>query len=568
MIKMALAQLNTTPKSVAANAVKIAESWNEAQGGGADICFTPEQSLSGYPLEDMAANPDVLRACQIALNRLLDKSRDMPSALGVGLPERGKDGKVYNTYVVIHQGKIIHRQHKHDLPNDDVFDEKRIYGHGSLPQPLEFMGHRIGIPICEDGWHPEVAAALREQGAEFLVSVNASPFYAGKPQFRLSGVAGKRIGETGLPMAYLNQVGGVDEIVFDGHSFAMNMDGSIAMQGRGFQEELNFLDVGFGSQGAFFRQAVVQPFESELSLIYQALVLGTRDYVGKSGFKKVLLGASGGIDSGLVAPIAVDALGPDNVHLVLMPSKYSSEHSIADAEKTARLLGCSHEIINIQGAVDALSRALVPSFSAVSNPAAIGLAEENIQARTRGVILMGLSNAIGAMLLSTGNKSEMAVGYATLYGDMNGGFNPLKDVFKMMVYGLAEWRNANRPDWVLGPNGLVVPENTIRKKPSAELKPGQFDENSLPPYPVLDAILEAYVEHDMPAHEIARITGQGAALVNGVIEDIDRAEYKRRQAPPGVKITPRAFGKGRRVPIVGASVPGMSAQVMELTFQG
>lgn len=563
-MKLALGQINTMPSDIAGNVAKIVQYWEESETAGKDVLFTPEQSISGYPLEDRAVNPDLLDAVKIARMALMKKSETMATALGIGYPERGADGRVYNAYEIIQSGQSVQKQYKHDLPNSDVFDEKRIYGEGELPEPFELNGHKIGLSICEDTWHPEVIGYLAERGAEAIISVNASPYFAGKQTLRLNEVIGQRQKETGLPIAYVNQVGGVDEIVFDGHSCAVNADGSVALQAEGFVEGLYDLDLEFTPQGAVFKNGTIAVLEEKHEEIWKALVTGTRDYTRKTGFSEVVIGMSGGIDSALVAAIAADAIGAENVHLVKMPSKHSSPHSISDADEGARLLGAPIVEIPIQDAVSVLDQSVSTHFNPNANPKAVAVARENEQARTRGTILMTLSNANHWLLLSTGNKSEIAVGYCTLYGDMNGGFNPLKDVPKMLVYELANYRNEHCPDGMLGAKGMVVPQNIIDKAPSAELAPDQFDQDSLPPYPILDGILERYVEQDQPAAQIAQEMAIEPALVDDVIGKVDRAEFKRRQSCPCVKITERAFGKGRRVPIVGTELPKVSAAAANL----
>lgn len=447
-----------------------------------------------------------------------------------------------------------------------MFDEKRIYTEGPKTDPVEFRGHLIGVPICEDIWHPDVIADLVRKGAEVIVSPNASPFYVGKHADRLEQVLARRIvdEENNVPVLYVNQVGGQDEIVFDGRSTAMNADGQVMMLARGFEEALEVMDVDFPETGpARFSRGNVHETGEYLEEGWSALVLGFRDYVEKSGIrdKRVLLGMSGGIDSGVVAALAVDAFGPDNVTLYKLPSQYSSGHSISDSDDAARMLRCHIEEIAIQSAVDALWNSVKSHFNDNADPGALSLAEENLQARIRGTILMALSNANGGMLASTGNKSEVSVGYCTLYGDMNGGFNPLKDVSKMTVYAMAEWRNTHYPRNVLGPEGMVVPQNIIDKKPSAELRPGQVDEDSLPPYPVLDDILARYVEQEQSISDISMETGYERETIEDVIRKTDIAEFKRRQACPGIKISPRSFDKGRRVPIARPNTVGMSRDI-------
>lgn len=554
-MKIASAQINTRACDVADNLLKIEGFWIRAAQKGADLMVTPEQSITGYPLEDMAANPDVLDAAERGLAQLVEQSKHTKTALMVGLPTRTGDGGVYNTMCLIDGGEITARIHKQHLPNYDVFDEKRIYTEGGRTEPVDFRGHRLGIAICEDVWHADVIADLVAKGAEAIIAPNASPFYTGKHLDRIEKVLMQRIvhEKNNVPILYVNQVGGVDEIVFDGYSTAMNANGSLAFIAPGFTENLTMLDLYAKEPSAalsFAQNDVVVP-ANRLTETWQALVLGTRDYFMKSDIphKKAILGMSGGIDSAVVAALAVDALGAENVTLYKLPSQYSSDHSITDSDIAARMLGCPIHEINIQDATDALRKAISPFFNQGASAHALSLTEENIQPRIRGTMLMGLSNANGGLLLSTGNKSEISVGYCTLYGDMNGGFNPLKDVPKMLVYELAEWRNKNCPPEMLGPRGPVMPQNIIDKKPSAELRPDQVDEESLPPYPVLDDILQRYIQEEQGIGQIAEETGYERGMIEDMIRKTDIAEFKRRQSCPGIKITPRSFGKGRRVPI-------------------
>jgi NAD+ synthase len=568
-MKLALAQLNVTPRNIVENTQKIVDAWKEAEENGADFVVTPEQSIAGYPLEDMAKNPDVLAASKEALDKLVEFSAGMNSAILVGIPEQDAQGNVYNSMYLVDQGKIVAKRRKHDLPNYDVFDEKRIYTMGDLPDVVEWRGIKLGLPICEDIWHKDVCNHLKAQGAEVLISANASPYYVGKQHDRINDVLKKRTAETGLPMVYVNQVGGIDEIVFDGHSCVMNAGGQIVSQSRGFEEALDYVDLASDDASddisMYFENGVVHDLDDELEEIWKATVLGLRDYINKVGYKGVLLGMSGGIDSAVVAALAVDAFGAENVNLFKLPSEYSSDHSITDSDDAAVMLGCnSISEIAINETVAPFRQSVSAHFKKNANQASLDLADENMQSRIRGLYLMTISNANDWMLLSTGNKSEMAVGYCTIYGDMNGGFNPLKDISKMTVYALADWRNKNFPRGMLGPNGPMVPQNIIDKKPSAELRPGQVDEESLPPYPVLDEILRRYVEAEESIEQIVTETGYDEEIVRDMIHKTDRAEFKRRQACPGVKISPRSFGKGRRVPIVGATIPNMRKSVKDM----
>ncbi len=557
------AQLN--PKrgacDIAGNAKRLADLWVEADEKGVDLVVTPEQSLTGYPLEDMAAQPDVLWASRVALNRLIDFSKTRKAGMVIGLPEK-ENGHVYNTVYLIERGKIVGKVRKTDLPNEDVFDEKRIYTAGTGNAPVEFRGHKLGIMICEDAWHPTVAKSLWEQGAEALIVPNASPWHEGKHHVRVKDVLRARVAETGLPILYVNQVGGMDELVFDGHSMAMNGDGKLEMVAKGFAEDYPVIALKTKEgEPARFTGGSVTPFYSDMQMAWQALVLGTRDYVEKNGFKRTHLGKSGGIDSAVVAAILVDALGADKVDMYKLPSEYTQSDSNDDADEAARLLGTNIEEIPIGNIVNAVMDSVKDHFRTNRDDAT----NANIQARARGMILMALSNRNDSLLITTGNKSEMAVGWATLYGDMNGGFNPLKGVKKMQVYALAEWRNKHYPDNVLGPNGRAIVQNTIDKKAKAELGPGNnFDEDVLAPYPILDDISKRYVEENQSVEQICEETGYNMRYVEDTLNRTDWSEFKRRQSCPGLKITKRDFGKGYRVPITKPTTIRMIKAVNEL----
>jgi len=444
------------------------------------------------------------------------------------------DGKVYNAAILLDGGKVSAVRYKHDLPNYGVFDEKRVFEAGPAPGPVNFRGVRIGVPICEDIWTPDVCETLEETGAEILIVPNGSPFERDKQDVRLNLVVA-RVTETGLPMIYLNQVGGQDELVFDGGSFAMSAEGEIRFRAPPFEEGLYRLELRASGKGVEPEQGeVAAPLALEAS-VYSALVTGTRDYVRKHGFPGVIIGLSGGIDSALTLAVAVDALGPERVRAVMMPSRYTSRMSLDDAEAMARGLGIRYDVVSIEPIFAGVQSALSEVFRDTKED----VAEENIQSRCRGIILMALSNKFGCMLLTTGNKSEMAVGYATLYGDMAGGFAPIKDCSKLLVYRLARWRNTQ---------GHVIPDRIIEREPSAELRADQKDTDSLPPYEVLDPILEAFIERDLSVEEIVEL-GYERAIVVRILELVRRNEYKRRQAPPGVRISARAFGRDWRYPI-------------------
>lgn len=545
---------------IAGNAQAIATIWQQADAQQVDLVVTPEQSLTGYPLEDLATQPDVLASCQIAVQELVKLSRMRQSGILVGLPEI-EDGKIYNSMYLIEEGAIKAKVRKHDLPNDDVFDEKRIYTSNPDVNVVDFRGHKIGVPICEDIWHPEVAAELLIQGAEVLIVPNASPWQTGKQQKRITDVLQPRIAETQLPILYVNQVGGMDELIFDGHSTAINGDGEIAFVAKGFQQDMTILDLTFMNGKARFAPATITPFQDDMQMTWQALVLGTRDYVRKNGFQKAHLGNSGGIDSAVVAALAVDALGPDNVDLYRLPSKYTQDDSNDDAMETANLLGANCETIDIWPVYEAAINAVSSHFNTNRDDAT----SANIQARVRGLLLMALSNRNDSLLLSTGNKSEMTVGWATLYGDMNGAFNPLKGVDKLLVYKLAKWRNEHMPDDVLGPRGQVIAQNSIDKLAKAELGPGNnFDEDTLAPYPILTDINRRFIEQNQSVSQIKTETGYSDHHIEDTIKRTDINEFKRRQACPGLKITSRDFGKGYRVPITRPNTIKMIDQVNQL----
>ena len=535
-LAIALAQVTQRVGDIDGNAKRMLE-WRD-KAAGADIVMFPELQITGYPPEDLVLKPEFVRRSMEMSERVIDAtSGGGPAILFGSLHAEG--GKVYNAYLFAEGGKLLARRLKRELPNYGTFDEKRVFTPGPLPEPVEYRGVRFGIPICEDIWLESVCAHLREQGAQFLLVPNGSPYELDKDNIRLSLVQ-RRVTETGMPIVYLNRVGGQDELVFEGASFVINHDGSLACHLPDFQEALVTTQWEGGPRGWRCLPGEINrvaPFPED---VYRAMMMGLADYVGPNGFPGVILGLSGGIDSALSAAVAVDALGPDKVRCVMMPSKYTSKISLEDAEACAKLLGCRHEVISIEPGVDAFDRML-------NNLE--GIAAENIQARLRMATLMALSNETGDMLLTTGNKSEMSVGYATLYGDMAGGFSVLKDAYKTTVFTLCRWRNANRPQGALGPKGPVMPERVIDKPPSAELRPDQKDQDSLPPYPVLDRILDALVEYEMSVSEAAARAGVEEALVADIERKVLRAEYKRRQSPPGVKIGKRNFGRDRRYPI-------------------
>jgi NAD+ synthase len=540
-LAIAIAQLNPTVGDIAGNIAKLGTARAEAAQLGADLVVASELFVAGYPPEDLVLKPAFVAACQGAAQKFARETASGPAVL-FGCPWR-QDGKVYNAAVLAEGGRIATIRFKHDLPNYGVFDEKRVFAAGPAPGPIPFRGVRLGVMVCEDMWSVDATETLSESGAEFLIVINGSPFETDKRDVRIA-LAVARIKESGLPLLYVNQVGGQDELVFDGASFALDAACALKLQAPCWREALVLSEWRREGHGWTVAPGPHVPPSEGLEGLYEALVLGLRDYVRKNRFPGVVLGLSGGIDSALTAAVAADALGADKVHCVMMPSPYTSHDSLEDAALVAGFLGAELRTIDIGPAMAAFDAMLKPSFDA--RPPDI--TEENVQSRARGMTLMALSNKFGWMVLSTGNKSEMSAGYATLYGDMCGGYAVLKDVYKMSVFALARWRNQHRPPGLLGPSGRVMPERVITKPPSAELKPNQKDEDTLPPYAVLDDILQCLIEHEMTVPEIVA-RGHPEATVRAVWRMLDRAEYKRRQAPPGVKVTRRAFGRDRRYPI-------------------
>jgi NAD+ synthase len=533
---IALAQMNQRVGDLDANAAAMLEMRRKA--AGADLILYPELQLIGYPPEDLVLKPEFVRRTMEATERLVDATVEPGPAMLIGTVI-AEGGATYNAVVLANEGKVLGRTLKHELPNYGTFDEKRIFTPGALPSPLEYKGVKFGVPICEDIWWDAACANLAKEGAEFLLVPNGSPYELDKDEIRQKMVRARAL-MTGLAMVYLNRVGGQDELVFDGSSFVVHPDGELIAQMPDWEEALLLTEWRREPDGWRCVTRDCHKLDGYPEDIYHAMMLGLRDYVERNGFPGVILGLSGGIDSALSAAVAVDALGADKVWGVMMPSKYTSDESLEDARGSADLLGCRHDVIPIVPAVQAFGEML---------PDLKGVAAENIQARLRMVTLMALSNADGQMLLTTSNKSEMSVGYATLYGDMAGGFSVLKDAYKTTVFALSRWRNRNKPGGALGPDGPVMPERVIVKPPTAELSPGQKDEDSLPPYSVLDPILEGLVDKEMSVNEVALATGSDVALVSQMERMVLRAEYKRRQAPPGVKIGVRNFGRDRRYPI-------------------
>jgi NAD+ synthase len=544
-LQIALAQMNPTVGDVDGNVRRLREVRRRAAEAGADLVVATELVITGYPPEDLVTRPAFLDAVDAAVASLAADTADGGPALLIGAPRRD-DGKLYNAALLLEGGKVASVRFKYDLPNYGPFDEKRVFAAGPMPGPMSFRGVRLGAMVCEDMWTADVSECLEESGAELLVVINGSPFDVDKPDVRLN-LAVARVNETHLPLIYVNQVGGQDELVFDGASFVLNGDCALAAQARSWREELVITRWTRNADALHCETGERTAPPGRLAAIYEAMTTGLRDYVRKNGFPGVIVGLSGGIDSALTAAVAADALGPDRVRCVMMPSPFTSRDSLEDASEVARLIGVRLDSISIEPAMEAFETMLRPAFGNL--PA--DTTEENIQARARGMTLMALSNKTGAMVLSTGNKSEMSVGYATLYGDMCGGYSVLKDVYKMAVFELARWRNAQRPEGALGPAGRVMPDRVITKPPTAELKPNQTDQDTLPPYALLDAILERLVERDMGVKAIAA-EGYDEAVVSRVWRMLTIAEYKRRQAPPGVKITSRSFGRDRRYPITNA----------------
>ncbi|MGE5547040.1 MAG: NAD+ synthase [Solirubrobacterales bacterium] len=540
-LSIALAQINPVVGDIAGNVRRIREARAEAAGQGAQLVVYPELTVSGYPPEDLVLKEAFLDAVEAAIGELAADTRDGGPALLVGAPWR-VEGRRHNAVLLLDKGAIAATRLKHHLPNYGVFDEARVFVPGPVPGPISFRGVRLGVMVCEDMWYPDVAETLAETGAEILVVPNGSPFEIDKHDVRLNRAV-SRITETGLPLLYVNQLGGQDELVFDGASFALDAKGKPLVRLPAWLPAVVTTVWRRGEHG-WTTEGPLAPELPRSESVYQALVLGLRDYVTKNGFPGVVLGLSGGIDSALAAAVAADALGADKVWCVMMPSPYTSAESLEDAAEVARLLGCRLDSIGIQPAMVAYDSMLAATFAG----RAPDITEENLQSRARGMTLMAISNKFGPMVLSTGNKSEMSTGYATLYGDMCGGYAVLKDVYKTTVFEVCRWRNGARPQGGLGPDHAVMPERVITKPPSAELKPDQKDQDTLPPYDVLDGILACLIEGELSvADTVAR--GFDEAVVRRVWKMLDRAEYKRRQAPPGVKISGRSFGRDRRYPI-------------------
>jgi NAD+ synthase len=539
--RLTLVQANPVVGDIAGNAARARDYWQAGRAAGADMVALTEMWITGYQTQDLVLKPAFHKAAIAAIEALAADCADGP-ALGIGGPGL-KDGRLYNAWYVLQGGRVHARVLKHHLPNDAVFDEKRVFAAADVTGPYVVNGVRVGTPICEDAWHPDVTETLEETGAEILIVPNGSPYHRGKPNLRLNLMV-SRVIETGLPLVYLNMIGGQDDQVFDGSSMVLNPGGHLAVQMPQFEESVTHVTFRKGDQGWRADPGEIAPIPPIGEADYRACVLSLADYMAKCGFKKALLGLSGGIDSAIVAAIACDALGPENVRCVMLPSEFTSAHSLEDAALCAQRLGCRLDTVPISGPQAAVGAALAPLFQGTEP----GITEENIQSRLRGVLLMALSNKFGEMLLTTGNKSEMAVGYCTIYGDMNGGYNPVKDMYKTRMFLTAQWRNENHRPWMKGPAGEVIPQRIITKPPSAELRANQTDQDSLPPYEVLDAILEGLVEKDLSVAEIVA-QGHDRAVVKKVEHLLYLAEYKRFQSAPGTRLTQKAFWLDRRYPI-------------------
>ncbi|PHR59325.1 MAG: NAD+ synthase [Robiginitomaculum sp.] len=545
-LKIASAQLNPTVGDLRANMEKAQTAYDKAIAAQADIFVLPETYVIGYPAEDLLLKPSAIRTCMELVKVFAKGTKNNPAVVfstpWYGDGDNGQVGQLYSAVLFMQDGEITDIRFKHDLPNYGVFDERRVFNAGPLPEPIVFKGVKIGLPICEDIWHEGVCEHLSERGAELLISPNGSPWRR-NAHWQRETVARARLKNTGLPLIYVNQVGGQDELAFDGSSFTMSADGELVQTLPSFEEAF---DVAKWSKIDGVWTCITAQRTEQLKgheADWYAMATGLGDYVRKSGFKQVLLGMSGGIDSAMAACIAADVLGPENVWCVMLPSKYTSGDSHDDAQLCAEKMGCTYDIIPIADAVGAFTGMLAPKFEGLE----ADTTEENLQSRIRAVTLMALSNKFGHMLITTGNKSEMAVGYATLYGDMCGGYNPLKDLYKTEVFALMKWRNENTPNWVKGVDA-PIPERIITKPPSAELRPDQTDQDSLPPYEILDDILRGLIDAEISVDDlIAR--GHDSEIANRIQHLLYINEYKRNQSPPGVKLGNQAFGRDRRYPL-------------------
>ena len=545
-LSITLAQLNQSVGDIPGNSAAMLAARERAKAAGADLIVFPEMQLIGYPPEDLVLKPALIERAAAGLEALAKATADDGPAMLVG-SVFVVDGNLHNGVALLDGGKVAAIRLKHELPNYGTFDEMRLFQPGPLPEPVVFKGVMIGLPICEDIWHPDVCRHLADFGAELLLCINGSPYEIDKDTLRIDGVAKRRAVDTGLPLAYLNRVGGQDELVFDGASFVVNGDGSLAVQLTDWEEQEVTTRWTRTANGWRCDQGELAQLAEHPEDIYCAMVLALRDYVDRNRFPGVVLGLSGGIDSAICAAIAADALGPDRVWCVMLPSRFNGQLSLGLATECASMIGCRYDTIPIAPVVDAFDTMLAGSFADVE----VDITEENVQSRIRGVTLMALSNKFGPMLLTTGNKSEMSVGYATIYGDMAGGYNPLKDAYKMTVFAISNWRNSHKPKIGLGPDGPVMPDGIITRPPSAELRPDQKDSDSLPPYPVLDGILLGLVEHEKSVDQLVAEGFERDTVVR-IERLLNIAEYKRRQAPPGVKLGTRNFGRDRRYPITHA----------------
>ena len=541
-LKICLAQLNPTLGDLEYNTEKALAVASKAKKRNVDLVVFPEMFVSGYQLQDLVLKEQFLSDVKLCLKEMCDKVSEGPTVL-IGAPEI-ENGKIYNSYFCMDHGSISVAARKYHLPNTDIFDERRYFNKGSLAKPIKVLGINVGTPICEDIWYPDVIEYMVNEGARIIISPNGSPYSRGKVQLRHK-LAALRAKENKIPLIYLNLVGGQDDQVFDGGSFVVDKNGKILYAMPQFEEATSIVEFNNGIIHNLDGEVTSNIIQNENSQDYRAMCLALEDYVKKSGFSKVLIGLSGGIDSALVTAIAVDALGAENVLCVRLPSIYSSDGSLIDAEAMTEILGCRLDTVAIGDINEEILRALNPLFEGTKN----GLAEENIQARIRGLLLMAMSNKFNCMLLTTGNKSEVAVGYSTIYGDMAGGYNPIKDLYKTRVYNISKWRNENHLSWMQGPKGIVIPNTIINKAPSAELRPDQKDQDSLPPYSLLDAILEGLIEEDLSVGDLVN-RGFDKETVKAVESLIYASEHKRYQAAPGVHLTDKSFWLGRRYPII------------------
>ena len=540
--QITLAQLNPTVGDLEGNYKVAFEAWEQAQKMGSDLIAFTELFITGYNTQDLIKKPSFFKAAQDQILQLAKACRKGP-AIAIGGPAYIED-KLYNAYYILVDGNIANVIMKHHLPNQNVFDEKRIFDEGEISGPYQIGPIRIGSPICEDAWHSDVSETLSETGAQLLLVPNGSPYYNGKNDVRLNKMVA-RVVETNLPLIYLNMVGAQDDQVFDGGTFALNRGGSLAIKLPLFEEALEHIVLEETDIGWKIIKGELAKVPCDKELDYHAMVMGLRDYCKKSGFEKVVLGLSGGIDSALVAVIASDAIGSANVRSIMLPSPYTSQTSLIDATDLVENLGCKSDTLPINDSLTAIDKTLSSTFEGRK----IDLTEENIQSRLRGLLLMAVSNKFGEMLLTTGNKSEVSVGYSTIYGDMAGGFNPIKDLYKTKVFEISKWRNKNHRSWMKGPPGSIIPDNIITKAPTAELRPNQKDSDSLPDYPDLDAILTILVDEDGSTSDCLK-AGYNKSDVSKVEKLLYGSEYKRFQSAPGTRLSQRAFWLDRRYPIV------------------